>query len=119
VRARAEALAHEVGLDPDSFDRPVAALAPAGLIRVRLARALALDPAILLFEHPTAQLPRADVVPFAALAAQIGITRRVAILALTADREFADAVAPRVLGVDPATGRLTDRRGLLSRLWRA
>ncbi len=118
VRARAAGLASEVGLSEEAFDRPVAALDPAGLLRVRLARALALGPAILLFEHPTAGLERADVAPFAQRAAEIARRRGAAILALTADREFADAVAARVLAVDPATGRLSGRLGLIARLWR-
>jgi hypothetical protein len=39
----------------------------------------------------------------------IGVRRRAAILAVTADDTFARAVAGRVLRLDPATGRLVDR----------
>jgi ABC-type polar amino acid transport system ATPase subunit len=36
--------------------------------------------------------------------------RETALLALTADREFASQVASRVLTLDAATGRLSERR---------
>jgi len=119
VRARALALAREVGLKESSVDRAVGELEPTDRVRVRVGRAIALDPALLVFEHPTAGMPRADIGPFAAEMAALARRRRAAILALTADREFADAVADRVLTLDPATGRLSEARGWLSRLWRA
>lgn len=118
VRDRAAALAREVGLREESFDRAVGELDAVDVLRVRFARALALDPAILLFEHPTAGLPRTDVVPIAVRAADIARRRAASILALTSDRQFADAVADRVLALDPATGRLIARGGLIARLWR-
>lgn len=119
VRDRAAALAREVGLRDESFDRAVADLDATDLLRVRLARALALEPAILLFEHPTAGLPRAEVAALGGRVARIARERAASILALTADREFADAVAARVLALDAVTGRLSARGGLLARLWRA
>src|SRR6185436_18660757 len=58
VRERAVALAREVGLPEMSWDAPVSALDAAGLVRVRLGRAIALDPAVLLLEHISASVGR-------------------------------------------------------------
>jgi len=92
----------------------VGELGPSGHVRVRLGRALALDPAVVLLEHPTAEVPREDV---AALAVQCRDVP-VATVALTADPEFAEAVAGRCLTLEAATGRLAGRSGWLSRLRR-
>jgi ABC-type transporter Mla maintaining outer membrane lipid asymmetry ATPase subunit MlaF len=114
IRRRAVALAERVGLDAASLDRPVAELGPAGVVRIRLGRALALDPGVVILEHPTAEIsPDASL----ALAAQCR-TLSAATIALTADTEFAEAVAERCLTLDPATGRLAQRAGWLSRLLR-
>jgi ABC-type transporter Mla maintaining outer membrane lipid asymmetry ATPase subunit MlaF len=118
VRARAVALAREVGLDDASMDRPAAELDATGLVLVRLGRALALDPAIVVFEHPTADVAREDVAALGARCRALAASRRTALVALTADREFAEAVAGRVLTLDAATGRLAGP-GWLSRLRRA
>ena len=111
IRLRAVALARQVGLADALLDRPVAELGPSGYARVRLGRALALDPAIVIFEHPTAELAREDVLAFGVLGRDLSA----AIVALTADREFADAVGGRCLTLDAATGRLAERSGWLSR----
>jgi len=114
IRRRAVALAERVGLDAASLDRPVAELGPAGLVRIRLGRALALDPGVVILEHPTAEIsPDASL----ALAAQCR-TISAATIALTADTAFAEAAAERCLTLDPATGRLAQRAGWLSRLLR-
>jgi phospholipid/cholesterol/gamma-HCH transport system ATP-binding protein len=109
VRARVEALAAEVDLAAALLGRPAGDVPTLDQVRLRLARAVALDPAILVLEHPTARLPRADVRPFAALVASVARRRKLATLALTGDREFADAVAARVLTHEGATGRLWER----------
>ena len=107
IRERAIALAREVGLQESSFERPVAELDALGVFRVRLARAIALDPAILLFEHPTAEVTPPDVAELAQMCRGVASKRKIATLVLTADREFAAAAAARVLVLDPASGRLT------------
>jgi ABC-type transporter Mla maintaining outer membrane lipid asymmetry ATPase subunit MlaF len=106
VRHRAEGLAAEAGLAATEWSRQIAELDGSARVRVRLARALALDPAVLVAEHPTASVPRHDV---AALGAEIGaIARRrgIAIVAVTADSEFAHAIGGRVLTLEAATGAL-------------
>ena len=115
IRARAAALAREVELPEPAWTRPVAELDRAERVRLRWARALALDPAIIVLEHPTAGLPRDAVAPLAGHMRAIAERRGAAILAATADEEFAAAVARRVLWLDPATGRLKERRGWFRR----
>ena len=117
VRDRAVALAHEVGLPEASWFRPLAEMDAAGRTRVRLARALVLDPELVVFEHPTLNLQRGDVASLGSSFRTILQHRRLAALSLTADIEFAHAIAARVLALDLATGRLSPRRrGWLSRL---
>jgi ABC-type transporter Mla maintaining outer membrane lipid asymmetry ATPase subunit MlaF len=115
VRARAIAIADETGLPASSFDRPIAELDAAGLFRARLARAVALDPAVLLFEHPTAEVADGDITPLAAQCRAVASKRGIATVVVTADRAFAEASASRVLTLEPATGRLSSG-GWLSRL---
>lgn len=110
VRERAEALAREVGLPAESWDRPVAKLDAAGWLRVRFGRALALDPALLLLEHASSRLPRGQVAAVGAEMRAAARGRGTALLAASADEPFAAAVADRVLTLEPATGRLKSRR---------
>ena len=114
IRRRAETLARRVGLDDASLDRPVAALAPTGLVRVRLGRALALDPAVVILEHPTAGVPPDAMVELAGLCRTVPA----ATIALTADAAFAEAAGERCLTLEPATGRLSQRSGWFSRIRR-
>jgi ABC-type transporter Mla maintaining outer membrane lipid asymmetry ATPase subunit MlaF len=114
LRERAIALAREVGLAETTLDRPVGELDSAGMFRARLARAVALDPAVVLFEHPTAGLEPEALADLAARCRTVAGARRIASVVLTADRAFAAASASRVLTLQPATGRLES--GWLSRL---
>jgi ABC-type transporter Mla maintaining outer membrane lipid asymmetry ATPase subunit MlaF len=117
VRQRAAALAEEVGLSGATHDRPVGELDAGGRVRVRLGRALALDPAIIVFEHPTAELSRNDVAPVASRCRDVAVARNTATITLTTDRDFGETVASRVLALQPATGRLSGS-GWFSRLRR-
>jgi ABC-type lipoprotein export system ATPase subunit len=116
IEHRARQLAREVGLQESQWDSPVASLDAAAQTRVRLARALALDPAVVLLEHPTSSVGRDEARPLGDHIRAVARRRGAAIVALTADRSFANAVASRVLTHDAATGRLNERRGLISRL---
>jgi len=107
IRARAVALAREVGLAESTFDRPIAELDAVGVFCARLARAVALDPAVLLFEHPTAEVAQTDIAGLASRCRAVASSRNIATVALTADREFAAAAASRVLTWEPASGRLS------------
>ena len=118
VRERAIALANDTGIRPAMFERPIAELGPADVFRARFARALALAPAVIFFEHPSAEVARTDVVALAARCREVSSKRNIATVVLTVDREFADASASRVLSWEPATGRLAGS-GWLSRFRRA
>ena len=56
VRTRVKHLANEVGFPDAALQRPLHDLPPLMRLRVRLGRALALDPRVLLAEHPNASL---------------------------------------------------------------
>jgi len=111
VRERVQCLADEVGLSAADLSQPVGALSPAARIRVRLGRALALAPRVLLAEHPSATLPPGEVAAFAADLAHILGGRGMASLVMTADPVFARAVAEEVLTLQPATGELRKSQG--------
>ena len=110
VRDAAIALATEVGLAEADLERPVAALDDALRMRLRLGRALALQPQVLLLEHPTASVDRSSVAALARTIRDAATRRGIALLALTGDADFAVAVAARVLTLTPSTGRLAERR---------
>ena len=109
MRPRVARLAAEVGLGPAQLTTPVAASSPDVVARVRLARALALDPTVLLVEHPSASLPRDAVKAFAAHLGRIARARQIAVLVVTADEAFASALGGTVLTHGAATGALKPR----------
>jgi ABC-type transporter Mla maintaining outer membrane lipid asymmetry ATPase subunit MlaF len=110
LAARVAALAREVGLSETDLTARVGT-APAKVVaRVRLARALALDPSLLVAEHPSATLAREDVKAFAHDLAQVTRARGVAVLAMTADPLFAGVLGGEQLTLDPATGALRPQR---------
>jgi D-xylose transport system ATP-binding protein len=106
VRTKVAAVAQEVGLSSDQLQRPVAVLSTESRLRVRLGRALAPDPRILLSEHPNASLDAGDVARFAVEYAHLVRQRGVTSVVLTADTAFASVVAQRVFTLQPATGEL-------------
>jgi ABC-type transporter Mla maintaining outer membrane lipid asymmetry ATPase subunit MlaF len=109
MRPQVTRLAQEVGLAEDTWDRAVAQSSPDVVARVRLARALALDPIVLVLEHPTASLAREDVKSFAAAIVRVAHARQLSVLAITADEAFATALGGQVLIHEAATGALKPR----------
>jgi ABC-type lipoprotein export system ATPase subunit len=110
VKRRVEGLAAEAGLPPDRLGVRAGDATPIERIRGQVARALALDPMILLLEHPSATLPRDGVESFAKdLAALVG-RRGVTALAITEDAVFAKPFATRWLTVKPASGEVAPAR---------
>ena len=118
VRGRMEALTVEVGLTPDVIDRKVATLTPGAKLRVRLGRAVALGPDLLILEHPTATLGGEDVDGFAADLRRLAAARALTMVAVTADAAFASAMTPDVFRLQPGTGDLMPQSGTWGRVKR-
>jgi len=111
ARDRAAALAREVGVPESLWQTAIASLDALTKLHVRAARALALDPRILVLEHASAGLASDDVMRTGHELRAVAERRGAAIVAITADDAFAQAVARRVLRWEPATGRLAEGRG--------
>jgi ABC-type transporter Mla maintaining outer membrane lipid asymmetry ATPase subunit MlaF len=112
IRDRVDRLAGEAGIDRALLDVPVAGVDPRVRQRVHLARAVALDPAVLVLEHPTTGLPPDASGGIGRDVAAIARARRIAVLAISEDRTFARAAADRLLRLRPATGEL-----MVARRW--
>ena len=110
VQPTVVALAHELGLEDSDQKVQVGQSSAEIQALVRLGRALALKPTLLIAEHPTASLPRERVKAFAATINRIARARALAVLSLTADAAFADALGGHVLQHEAATGALRPRR---------
>lgn len=108
LTARAETLAAEVGLDAAWWTRQVQDAGPDVRMRIHLARAIALDPELLLMEHPTAPLEAGSREAYAQQVADIAQRRRLTIVACSQDRRFAATVATRYVQLQPATGELVE-----------
>lgn len=116
VRQAVGLLADEVGLAADLLPAPVQTLGEADRARVHLARALALNPQVLLLEHPTARLAPAEAAAFGRRLSGIGEQRGLAWLAISEDDAFAGEAGGRRCRLVPATGDINSgRRGW--RLW--
>jgi predicted ABC-type transport system involved in lysophospholipase L1 biosynthesis ATPase subunit len=111
VRVRAEALARESGLPASVWNRPVGMLDANAQMQIRLGRALALDPGVVLLEHASAGLDASGAASLAQSVRASAAARGAAVLSLGVDEAFARAVGSRVLRWEPATGKLRERRG--------
>lgn len=110
IRAQIGQLASEVGLTNEELGAMTAVLSPAAQLRLRVGRALALRPEVLIAEHPNALLPGNESLRFAADFARIAAGRAIAALVMTADAAFAAGIAKRVLEFQPATGKLIEKQ---------
>jgi ABC-type transporter Mla maintaining outer membrane lipid asymmetry ATPase subunit MlaF len=110
VRARVAELAIEVGL-ANHLRQQAGVLAPGLRARIRLGRAIALAPKVLVAEHPNASLSAEDAPILAADISRIVERRGIASIVLTADHAFARAAAKEVLMLEPATGVLKPASG--------
>lgn len=106
TRAQVGELAAEVGLSGGALRRPIAESTPEIVARVHLGRALALGPALLIAEHPSATLPRESVADYAQQIARVARARQMAVLAITADLAFSQALGGQTLAHEPGTGAL-------------
>ena len=113
IAARVEALAIECGIGEetggvaDMLRAPAGGVTPEVRARLHFARAVALEPALLVLEHPTAGLAgdRARQA-FAADVARVLDGRGLTALVITEDEPFALRAAHRTLRLQPATGEL-------------
>jgi ABC-type lipoprotein export system ATPase subunit len=105
-------LAHQCGIVTSEADvraslQVVTGEAPAAIrARVHFARAIALDPALLILEHPGAELAADERLAFGDTIAEVTNGKQVATLVITNDDEFAKRAAHRALRLEPATGAL-------------
>jgi ABC-type transporter Mla maintaining outer membrane lipid asymmetry ATPase subunit MlaF len=105
-----EELAGEVGLDMSGLNRPIAALDAAARARAHLARAVALNPALLILEHPTVGFTAGQATPFGHAVASLAAKRELATLIISEDQEFTSAVASHQFALKAATGELKPKR---------
>ena len=105
IGARVAELASEIGLASE-LRRQAGVLGPALRARIRLGRALALAPRVLVAEHPNATLSAQEASALGTDMARIIETRGIASIVLTADQSFARAVSKEILVLEPATGAL-------------
>jgi branched-chain amino acid transport system ATP-binding protein len=118
VRDKVNGLAAAVGLETALLDRPIQGTTVATRHRIRIARAIAGTPRVLLVEHPLAGLDAGDVGSLALDLAAVARSRQLAVIVLAGNVDAARPFAPRVLALNPATGDLTEAKsGLLTRLF--
>jgi predicted ABC-type transport system involved in lysophospholipase L1 biosynthesis ATPase subunit len=110
---KARALARDAGIADEWLDRPVAALPAAVKARVHLVRAVALEPALLVLEHPTVGFSTGEGQPFGQDVARVALARRMAVLMLSEDADFASTAATRRLALHGASGDLKAPRRTL------
>jgi ABC-type lipoprotein export system ATPase subunit len=107
---RIDALAEQCDIDRDYLSHRAGDVSAAVRARVHLARAVALDPRLLLMEHPTASLEESERRKFGEAVARVCNERRLTMIAVTQDQQFADAAAEQTLTLQGATGRLLAAR---------
>jgi ABC-type lipoprotein export system ATPase subunit len=110
THARVVRLAAECDIAPEWLEQQGGTLPAPVRARTHLARAIALGPALLLMEHPTAALPETERGAFGAVVARVCEARRLTMLAVTLDTAFASVAARRTLALDAATGQLRPAR---------
>jgi ABC-type lipoprotein export system ATPase subunit len=121
ARVKVDALAEAVGIAAADLERPAGGVSAAVRLRTHLARALALDPQVLVLEHPTLHVDRADVPALGASIARATEGRGLAVIALTDDEELAKGMDAIRLKLDASTGAVKKSpiffRSRRRRLW--
>jgi ABC-type transporter Mla maintaining outer membrane lipid asymmetry ATPase subunit MlaF len=107
---RVEALADDCGIAREHLATRAGDVPAMVRTRVHLARAIALDPWLLLMEHPTAALDQGERAAFGEVVARVCDQRTLTMLAVTQDLQFASAAAHETLTLQGATGRLVVAR---------
>jgi ABC-type uncharacterized transport system ATPase subunit len=105
-RFKASEIAREVGIPEAEWDRPLSEVPVGTRFRIRIGRALAWRPELVILEHPSRGI-EPDCVAAMARDVNVFVARRgIASLTLTADEAFAKVVASRVLRHEAGTGKL-------------
>jgi ABC-type transporter Mla maintaining outer membrane lipid asymmetry ATPase subunit MlaF len=111
VRRTVESLAREVGLDAAQLDTPLHEAPPVVRSLVRVGRAVALAPAVVLMEHPSADLAEPCDVAAIADAIRRVRARGTAIVLVSSDPRLPRDVTERTLIWRATTGETQDARG--------
>jgi ABC-type transporter Mla maintaining outer membrane lipid asymmetry ATPase subunit MlaF len=118
VRRAVDALAGEIGLDSTLLDARLHEADPMTRLLVRLGRAVAQNPPILVVEHPTIELTRPiDVRSATATLRRVVDQRRIAAVVALADPRVPPESATRFLSWQAGSGELSEwrrRRGWFS-----
>ena len=109
IRAKVDAVAAAVGLTPEVLDTSLASAGPAAKVRTHMARALSIDPKIIVLEHATLGVPREDVPALAASIVSAVEGRNIALVALSDDDVLSKGLKARRLRLDGGTGALKRR----------
>jgi ABC-type methionine transport system ATPase subunit len=99
-------MAREVGLDRATLSSRAATVSPLDRARLRLARAIALEPQVLLLEHPSASLDSSDTQRFVEDVTRVSAARGLSVLALTADDALATLASDGPWRWVPASGEV-------------
>ena len=110
IMHQVEQLATEAGLDGAALDRPVAGLDAATRARAHLARAVALNPALVILEHPTVGFTAGQAKLFGEVVAGLASRRDLATLIISEDQEFSSAAARDHFVLKASTGELKPKR---------
>jgi putative phosphonate transport system ATP-binding protein len=112
IADKVRALAAIAGIPAEHLHSPIAGVSSELRMRIHLARAVALDPALLILEHPTASLPREAARPFGRTVQAMTAARKMTTLIISEDAGFSEAAAARRLALNGGTGELKPvRRG--------
>ncbi|HYN08387.1 MAG TPA: ATP-binding cassette domain-containing protein [Vicinamibacterales bacterium] len=118
TRQQVERLAADADLPVKRLDDPASTLSAEERVRVHFARALAMNPALLILEHPTGKLEDpAHSRAFGSTLRTVAARRGMGWIALTADDEFVRASAGTRLTLNAATGRLEGEGGFWRKLF--
>ena len=110
IAEQVNALAREAGIDPVQLEKPIAALDAVTRARAHLVRAVALEPSLLILEHPTAGFGAGGGASFGRAVASVAGARSLATLMISEDAEFSAAAATRRLALHGASGDLRPPR---------
>ena len=107
VLRQVELLADSVGIARERLTDQAATLTAAEKVRAHVARAVAVDPQVLLLEHPTAHLDPPEAEAFGAMLRALADARQLSVVALSEDDAFARATGGVRLRLNAATGELS------------